>query len=116
MIQDFYKEAKEHFDKLNKQLDDVEQNYKDLCSNFGEDPSKMSPEEFFGIFKNFWNQFQVNIMISFDINNQNNQKKNFLYTFILNIYFILKLFFILFKIIVLTFKINKKKKNFFFSI
>jgi len=58
MIQDFYKEAKEHFDKLNKQLDDVEQNYKDLCSQFGEDPSKMSPEEFFGIFKNFWNQFQ----------------------------------------------------------
>ncbi|ORX83965.1 FH2-domain-containing protein [Anaeromyces robustus] len=59
MIQDFYKEAKEHYDKLNKQLDDVEQNYKDLCSQFGEDPSKMSPEEFFGIFKNFWSQFQV---------------------------------------------------------
>jgi len=58
MIQDFYKEAKEHYDKLSKQLDDVEQNYKDLCSQFGEDPSKMSPEEFFGIFKNFWNQFQ----------------------------------------------------------
>jgi len=58
MIQDFYKEAKEHYDKLNKQLDDVEENYKDLCTQFGEDPSKMSPEEFFGIFKNFWNQFQ----------------------------------------------------------
>ena len=61
MMQDFYKEAKEHYDKLSKQLDDVEENYKELCTQFGEDPSKMSPEEFFGIFKNFWNQFQVNI-------------------------------------------------------
>jgi len=58
MIQDFYKEAKERYDKLNKQLDEVEKNYNEVCSQFGEDPAKMSPEEFFGIFKNFWNQFQ----------------------------------------------------------
>jgi hypothetical protein len=58
MIQDFYKEAKERYDKLNKQLDEVEKNYNDLCSSYGEDPTKMSPEEFFGIFKNFWSQFQ----------------------------------------------------------
>jgi len=60
IIKEFYKEAKERYDKLNKKLDEVEKNYNDLCSSYGEDPTKMSPEEFFGIFKNFWNQFQVN--------------------------------------------------------
>ncbi|ORY14842.1 actin-binding FH2 [Neocallimastix californiae] len=58
IIKEFYKEAKERYDKLNKKLDEVEKNYNDLCSSYGEDPTKMSPEEFFGIFKNFWNQFQ----------------------------------------------------------
>lgn len=62
----FRDRAIEKFDQLEVRYTSMDVAYKDVVSYFGEDPSDMKPDEFFGIFQTFtssWNKAKSDIEV-----------------------------------------------------
>lgn len=62
----FRDHAIEKFDQLEVRYTSMDVAYKDVVSYFGEDPSDMKPDEFFGIFQTFtssWSKAKSDIIM-----------------------------------------------------
>ena len=59
--------AKKEMEDVDKRIKRMEDAYKEVVLLFGEDPDKTPPEEFFGIFYQFINAFQVRRLGAFRV-------------------------------------------------
>jgi cytokinesis protein len=55
----FVGEAQIQFSIIETEMAQMHEAYKDCVKFYGEDPSIMKPDEFFGIFKTFMSSFEV---------------------------------------------------------
>ena len=60
---DFRDKALSKFEELEVRYTSMDVAYKDAVSFYGENPSEMKPDEFFGIFKTFTSSWEVNCFI-----------------------------------------------------
>lgn len=76
----FRDRAIEKFDQLEVRYTSMDVAYKDVVSYFGEDPSDMKPDEFFGIFQTFtssWNKAKSDIEMQKKKKEQAEKSKEF---------------------------------------
>lgn len=59
-MDEFFQEATTEFKRVYLLCDKMNETYNNVVKFYGEDPAKMSPDEFFGIFKTFTTSWEVN--------------------------------------------------------
>jgi hypothetical protein len=64
----FHDEAKKRYTELDDLRKDMQSSYDALVRFYGEDPGKMAPDEFFGIFSTFVTSWEVSSLAAFRIN------------------------------------------------
>lgn len=64
VIREFYKEATKRFKRLELLRQESMSAYEAVVKYYGEDPGKLHPDAFFGIFKEFVTSWEVKSMIS----------------------------------------------------
>lgn len=59
VMSEFYTSASHSYSTLESRYEDMLKIYGTVVTAMGEDPQTMSPDEFFGVFKNFMGTFEV---------------------------------------------------------
>ena len=79
MMTDFRDKALSKFEELEVRYTSMDVAYKDAVSFYGENPSEMKPDEFFGIFKTFTSSWEVRLLLFCMKTKQTNKSGNLIF-------------------------------------